>query len=127
MTSTITPDGRLVPVVATGVAVKDLVSGVTRSLEEVTSAVTGGGTVLDDTVKGVTGTVDGVTKGLTDPLTASPSANPLPKNWQPTGSRTDPSVSGARARPVGSVRRRRTCASSAACRASAGSTRAPGR
>jgi hypothetical protein len=80
VTSTITPDGRLVPIVSTGVAVKDLVSGVTQSVDEGTTTVTGGGTVVDDTVKGVTGTVDGVTDGLTDTLDPSPKASPSPEN-----------------------------------------------
>ena len=68
VTSTISPDGHLVPSFSTGAAVKDVVSGLTQSLEGVASSVTGGTTPLDQTIKGVTGTVDGVTKGLTDGL-----------------------------------------------------------
>jgi hypothetical protein len=63
--STITSDGRLIPAVTTGVAVNDLVSGVTGTVKDVTGGkVTHSKTPLDDTVKDLTGTVDGATDGL---------------------------------------------------------------
>ncbi len=64
VTSQITKDGGLVPVVTTGVAVKDLVSGVTTSVTTVTSKVLPKGTPLGDTLTGVTDTVDKTVDGL---------------------------------------------------------------
>lgn len=65
VTSTITHDGRLVPPISSGngvsSGVKDLVSGVTGVVPEVTSKVTKGKTPLDPAVKDLTDTVDDVT------------------------------------------------------------------
>ncbi len=72
VTSTLTPDGKLLPSFSSGVAVDDLVSGVTQSLEDLTKTVTGGKTPLQDAVKSVTGTVDDVTNGLGDGLGGTP-------------------------------------------------------
>ena len=66
VTSTITQDGELVPSITTGAAVKDLVSGVTGSVESLTTkpATPKAKTPLDDTVNGLTGALDGATKNL---------------------------------------------------------------
>lgn len=78
VTSTLTPDGKLLPSFSSGVAVDDLVSGVTKSLEDLTKTVTGGKTPLQDAVKSVTGTVEDVTKGLGDGLDGTLDQKSLP-------------------------------------------------
>jgi hypothetical protein len=70
VSSQLTPEDGLVPTLTSGTAVKDLVSGVTGNVPQVTSGVTGGDTPVDDVVEGVTGTVDGLSDGLTDGLLA---------------------------------------------------------
>ncbi|MEO7350732.1 MAG: DUF5667 domain-containing protein [Marmoricola sp.] len=65
VTSTITADGKLVPSLSSGVAVKDLVSGVTGSVDSVTTKITQGQkTPLETTVKGLTDSVDKTTDDL---------------------------------------------------------------
>jgi hypothetical protein len=66
VTSTITKDGDLVPSITTGAAVKDLVSGVTGSVDGLTTklAAPKTKTPLDGAVNGLTGALDGATKNL---------------------------------------------------------------
>lgn len=68
VTSTLTPDGNLLPTSTSSTAVKGLVTGVTGSLQEVTSTVTTPDSPLDSAVKDLTGT--GTVEDGTD--------NPLP-------------------------------------------------
>jgi len=60
VTSTMTKDGSLVsaPKLGSGVAVKDLVSGVTSNVDSVVSKLTPSGTALGDTVQGTTDKLD---------------------------------------------------------------------
>lgn len=60
VTSTLTPDGKLLPVSNGSTAVKDLVTGVTGNIEDVTPKVT----TPDSVVKDLTGTVDDLTDDL---------------------------------------------------------------
>jgi hypothetical protein len=64
VTSVLTPDGTLVPSSSGGTAVKDLVSGVTGSVDDVTSGVTDPDSPLGSAVDDLTDTVDGVTGNL---------------------------------------------------------------
>ncbi len=64
VTSTLTPDGNLIPASAGTTAVKGLVTGVTGSLNEVTTKVTPPESPLDSAVEDLTGTVDDATEGL---------------------------------------------------------------
>ena len=62
MTSTLTPDGTLLPSTGAGTAVKDVVSGVTSSV--VIPPITEPESPVGSVVDGLTGGVDDATDGL---------------------------------------------------------------
>ncbi len=64
VTSTLTPDGKLIPASTDTTAVKGLVTGVTGSLSELPTKVTQSESPLDPAVEDLTGTVDDATEGL---------------------------------------------------------------
>lgn len=62
---TLTKDGKLAPVVvSTGAAVKDLVTGVTGTVNSVTGTITQGKTPLDPVIEDLTDTVDDTVNGI---------------------------------------------------------------